>query len=366
MPASITLALILLALAAGVILWMVIEPVLHEGAHLVAGRMVGFSPYAVTIGRGALLFRRRFGSIEVRFHLIPGSGAVKLLPHMNISGWRGAAFSIAGIIVDAFLLVLLINLVDLRSPASDPGQGPFVAIFLIALVLYQAWVIAANTIPRDALVEGIKVANDGKQFLAYLRGRPSWVAQYEQSIARYDPTFRIADSWLVRSDPAAVALHNESQIDLAAGRHAEGVAKAEQVLGKVDMHPAEKAALLDGLACVAVIGGDKRFIARAEIWAREACRLFPACTTLRGTLGSVLVEASRYEEGLALLLPLTTQDNSAVDRTLAACFAAKALQACGRADEAAQMMQTAVSGGVFHEVCARVKAELAATSGREP
>src|SRR6185295_20402802 len=106
---------VVLALTAGFLIWMVVEPLLHEGAHLLAAKIVGFRPYLATIGQGPLLFRWRLGDIEVRFHMIPGSGAVRALPPVHGIAWRGATFSIAGIATDTLLLILFISLVDFTA-----------------------------------------------------------------------------------------------------------------------------------------------------------------------------------------------------------------------------------------------------------
>jgi hypothetical protein len=80
---------------------------------------------------------------------------------------------------------------------------------------------------------------------------------------------------------------------------------------------------------------------------------------VHGTLGSILVEKGDAAAGLELLMPLTSEDNSPIDRALAACYAAKALHALGRTAEASKWLQRARSHGDFKPVYSRIEAELA-------
>ena len=349
--------LFIFGLVAALIVWMAIEPMLHEAAHFLAAKMVGFSPFAVTVGKGRVLFQRRIGDVDVRVNLLPGFGMVKAVPPLRGTAWKGAIFSIAGIVCDVVLLGAFLGLAGLNAGPSDHQQNGLLNVSAASLALYQFVVIVLNASPRDVIVDGIRLANDGKQFIRFLSGG-SGVEDYERTIATYDPLFRMDQSWLVRSDPRMLALRADADLDLASGRHASAVEKIKRLLHEVIMHPAEKAALLDRLACVLVIQGDKSFLASAQDWARQAYELFPSCKTLRGTLGSVLVEAGQYAHGLELLVPLTSENNSAVDKTLAACFGAKALRALGRDAEAHNMMQVARTSGLFAEVCSRVESEL--------
>ena len=337
------------AFGLGLYFWIFIQTVLHEAAHVLVGRMVGFSPYALSVGRGPLLLDMRLAGVDIRIRALPFFGGVvrAWFPLRGIS-WRGALFAIAGIASEAMLLALTVSLAG------------FAGGFFAMLALYQVMVLLGNLIPCRVTVEGTRIPNDGAQFLAYLTGRTSvGLKAYEQNVARYDPTFRMADAWIMRGDPALMARFSSAEQQMASRNYVEAVQTYLGLVAEPGIHAAEKALILDRIACIPLIDGEKRFLADAEVWSRKAYQLFPGCKTVRGTLGSILVERGDYAAGLELLLPLTSEENSAIDRALAACFTAKALHALGRTVEAGKWIRTARSYEQFTRVCARIESELA-------
>jgi predicted Zn-dependent protease len=162
----------------------------------------------------------------------------------------------------------------------------------------------------------------------------------------------------MKGDLPMMAALSAAEAHMAAGNYAEATQKYLQLAETGSMHPAEKAIILDAMASIPVVHGDKRFLAQAEHWAKQAHALLPDCKTLRGTLGSILVEKGSCAEGMALLMPLTSEDNPAVDRVLASCYVAKALHALGDAVQAGAWMETARRAGVFPQVCSRIASEL--------
>jgi hypothetical protein len=347
------------AFVLGLYLWMLFQVMLHEAAHLFAARLVGFSPFALTVGKGPLMFHGRIGALEVRFHWLPLFGMVKARPFLEGLWWRGAVFSGAGILVDAILLVVLLKLVGLKAGAPAADQSWQENGVLVMIVVYQALIVAGTLIPSQYTSEGAKLPNDGRQVLDYLTGRTSRALDaYRTQVRRYDPGFRIDDSWLMRGDVPMLGKFWLAEQDMLARRYREATDKYLAVIGQVDMHPAEKALILDRMACIAVVDGDARFLTEAEGWARRACELLPECRTARGTFGSILVERGRLVDGLALLMPLTSEDNERIDRTLASCYIAKALHFLGRPAEAGKWIETARSLGEFPAVRSRIESAL--------
>jgi hypothetical protein len=330
----------------GLIGWVFVQVTLHEGAHLLAARLVGFSPFAVRIGAGPLLLQGRLGGVDLRVHSLPLFGVVWTRPVLNEMRWKGAAFASAGLLSDTLLLAVMLSLA---------GSSYFFAF----LALYQALIILANLVPHDFNARGTRMENDGKQLLGYLRGRrPAILDTHEKNVARYEPAFRIEHSWLMRCDIEMVRLMIDAQEDSAAGRHAEAVEKYLRVIGQPDIHPAEKVMLLDAIACIPLVHDATALLPAAEGWARQAWALYPRCRTVRGTLGAILVERERYAEGLELLMPLTGEDNPQIDRLFGSCFGAKALHRLGRSAEARSCLQTARSLGASHPLVKRIESEL--------
>jgi hypothetical protein len=347
--------------ALGLFAWVMVQVLLHESAHLLAARIVGFPAFAMTIGTGPLLLRCRLGTVELRIHALPLFGMVWTRPVLNGLAWKGALFSAAGLLSDALLLAVLLHLVGftLEDPLAAL-QGSTLDYFLAFVALYQAIIIAANLMPYDFTAHGTKMANDGKQLLGYLRGhRPATLQAHEGNVARYDPAFRLEDSWLMRCDVGILAAIADAQEDIAGGRYADGARKHVRIIGERGIHRAEKAMLLDRIACIPLLHDARALLPAAETWARQACELVPQCRTVRGTLGALLVERERYADGLALLMPLTAEENTQVDRIFASCFAAKALHRLGRAAEGRTLLKNARDCGASDQLYGRIEAEMA-------
>lgn len=351
----------LLAYAAGLYLWSFVEVLFHEAAHVLAAKIVGFSPFALIVGKGPLLFQRRIHGVDVRLHLFPFLGGLaKAKVVLDGLRWRGALFSIAGVLSDAVLFALLLRLAGFKAGAPDVGQSSAASAFFALLALYQLVTILASLVPMHVKVLGFCLPNDGRQFLDYLRGVTSRALQhYEEGVARYDPQFRIADSWLMRGDLQLINLLSAAEQDMAAGRHREAADKYVRLIEQAGAHPAEKAQLLDRIACIPVFHGDRSLLPAAEAWAKQAVALLPLCKTVRGTLGSILVEKGDCAEGVALLMPLTSEDNTPIDRVLACSYIAKAFNCLGNRIEAGKWLAAARRHGGFSEVVSRIESELA-------
>jgi hypothetical protein len=350
-----TLALVAVCLY----LWPFVQILLHETAHVVVGKLLCFSPFALTVGQGPLLLRRRIGGLDVRIHWLPYFGVVHVRLPMHGLWWRGSLFAMAGLASDAFLLVIALNLAGFKVGAPDVSQATPGAAFFAFIALYQAVIIAVNLMPMQVVVRGVPLPTDGRQILAYLTGRTSAaLAAYETNVCRYDPTFRIAQSWIMRGDFALMEAFSTAERHMSDRRYADATAKYTQMFAQHGLHHAEKALILDRMACIPIIHGERKFLAEAESWSKEARALLPNCKTVQGTLGSILVEQGRYAEGLDLLLPLTSDENATIDRALASCFAAKALHALGRTAEADTCMKAARDYGQFPQVCSRVEMEV--------
>src|SRR5712671_4295011 len=226
---------LVLAFALGLYLWMFVEVILHESAHFLVAKMVGFRPFALIIGKGPLLFQGRVGGLEVRFHWLPLFGMVRTRPSLAGLSWKGALFSIAGILSDFVLLFLMLGLAGFKAGAPDPSQMSSLHAFFAAIVLYQAVLIAANLVPASIGAEGAKIPNDGRQFLGYVSGRTAKVmGAYEHSVSRYDPSFRIADSWLMRGNLPMLAVFAAAEKDMVAGRNAEATEKYLRLIDQAE------------------------------------------------------------------------------------------------------------------------------------
>jgi Zn-dependent protease len=340
---------------------MFVEVAFHEGAHLLAAKLVGYTPFSLKVGRGPLLLGRRFCGVDVRLHLFPFVGMVH--SRMSVPGlrWRGAFFSIAGLLADFALLLVVLNLAGFKAGAPDASRTTPLDYFFALLAVYQIVVIAVNLIPMNVVIEKTTIPNDGKQFLGYLTGRTlaDWKA-YEAAVRRYDATFQLGESWILGGDQAMSFLIIRAEEDLTAGRYAEGAEKFLRLVEEPRVHPGEKAMYLDRIACIPILRGDKGLLSRAVDWARRAHELVPQSRTIQGTYGAALVENGAHAEGIRLLMPLTSEDNTPLDQTLSSCFVAKALHAQGHAVEAREWLRRARSSSEqYPAVIERIETELA-------
>lgn len=353
---------ILVTFAGGLYGWMVFAIVLHEMAHTLTARAVGFVPHLMTIGKGPRVFQRRIAGIAVTFHLFPLSGHTSA-SHPPLVGlwWRGSLFASAGLACDLVLLIFVSWLIGSGIADSNP-LVPWNS-FLVALVLCQLILILANVIPAHRRLDGAPVPNDGKQLFWYLTGRTARAIRdarnaYSQVISRYDSSFRVESSWLLQASGGALAVLFDADRDYEGRRFASAVEKYLRVLDAENLTAGERAAILDQLACIPVIHGDKNFLNRALLWAQEAHALLPDARTIRGTLGSLLVETGAYSQGIEKLMPLTSTGNEPIDRSISACYIAKAYHQLGDRDQAERWLRIGQEAGGAGDVWARIEGEL--------
>jgi uncharacterized protein HemY len=85
---------------------------------------------------------------------------------------------------------------------------------------------------------------------------------------------------------------------------------------------ASKLVLLDGIACEILYRERRDFLPSAESWARTALALSPTELSLKGTLGSILVELGRHDEAEPLLRETYEQSVSPTDQRICAFYLA--------------------------------------------
>ena len=82
------------AFGVGLYLWMFVQSLLHEVSHALVGRVVGFSPLALIVGKGPLVVRARVAGVDVRIHALPFFGGM-VQAGFPLRGlrWRGCLLS---------------------------------------------------------------------------------------------------------------------------------------------------------------------------------------------------------------------------------------------------------------------------------
>lgn len=342
--------------------WMVFSTLLHELAHVLVGQAVGFAPQGMIVGTGVLLFRRVLFGVDVRWCLNP-FGGVAFASRTPLNGlwWRGSLFAAAGPAVE--LLLGLIIGIPLYFEVVKPGSDPLWQIFLCMLAAVQLSSLANNSFPHDIRVEFGRVPNDGKSFLSYITGNRSRELEgeleaYAKAVTRYEPGFQPEDAWFLEATSAATKEYDRAEWNLRERRLDAAVEQHLRIIDGQMLSRGEKAMLLDSLAGIPVILGERGYLEEALQWVKQARELCPESATLAGTQGSLLVEAGHYREGIALLLPLTESGNAPADLAIAACYLAKAWDRLGDEKQAAYWMNLARESGGSPAVCALIEPQL--------
>ncbi len=103
--------------------------------------------------------------------------------------------------------------------------------------------------------------------------------------------------------------------------------------------------IFDQLACIPLVSGNYDYLEQGFEYGKEAYRLFPESPTLRGTYGALLVEIGDHKEANKLLLPLTTDENTQIDKTISRCMLAKLNYEDGNYQAGAEWLTKAQESG---------------------
>ncbi|HEX5138625.1 MAG TPA: hypothetical protein VFY93_16760 [Planctomycetota bacterium] len=156
---------------------MLVDTVLHEGAHALVGRLLGWRVYAVAIGAGEVSSRLRFGRAEITFHrrLLRGGHCLAAPEVGNPSPGAIALFTAAPTFLHAILAA-----VALRWASAESLGGMAAAMFVVS----NALLVPANLWPRRVADRGPDVWTDGKTLIDLCRSRDAELARWSLS-ARY-------------------------------------------------------------------------------------------------------------------------------------------------------------------------------------
>jgi tetratricopeptide (TPR) repeat protein len=187
----------------------------------------------------------------------------------------------------------------------------------------------------------------------------------------YDPAFRAEDAWTLSASAEHLALYHEASAASEAGRYKEKLEKFSRLLAEVPLHPGEEAILLDGMTAPAIFHNQLQFLPQSLQWGRRAHALLPESATLKGTYGSLLVlsgytpvagedAAANVTTGLAMLMPLTAETQTLLDRTVSLYFISIAHQLLGRTAEAQAALDQAHKLGGDNQMLRRVIGQVRA------
>ena len=132
-----------------------------------------------------------------------------------------------------------------------------------------------------------------------------------------------------------------ADLEMHAGKHDEAELVYRRLLARVKGDAAEFPGVVDGFASLALYGNLQRLFAEAESLLRGTISRWPDEHSLKGTLGSLLVEQGRIEEGRILLEDLYARSHSAIDRGICAAYLSLLAKGDGKAMEAEELRKRA-------------------------
>lgn len=333
-------------------LWFYCSILLHELSHAIMGYVVGFPPYQVIIGSGKRLFSCTFFNVAFHIHAIPFSGLTqsRRIPRQGL-WWRGALFNAAGIMAELCLLVFLCTVYIHYEFRIVP-----------LLIIFQFFSILENSLPHSKFINNIQLPNDGLKTWEFLSGKISQqlaedVAKYHSEIARYDSPAKLQEPWFLNIDQELVSLYHEASQDLSQTRYDDAIDKFLALLESDAMQVADRARILDAIASIAIVKGKNQYLDVAHDCSEQAFQLLPQAKTVQGTYACVLIEKGDLDEGIAILMKLTTEDNDPVDRSIACCYLAKAYYMKQQMTRYRYWLEYGKKIGACQGVCQRIEGE---------
>lgn len=286
---------------------------LHEGAHAVCARAVGFTVTGVRVGTGPVLYRGRFRGAVVSFHVLPFSGRTAWRPGFSdVTTTKRMVIATAGPLANLCIAAIAWGL-----RASDPYLAITAAGANLTLFLQ-------NIVPCPPRTAG-GTPNDGWQIARNLAGT-HWARTQlhrielagrcaaftgsdaaEQAIAY----LRAEISRRGQDDPDAEAMLCTYLLELGGKPAAisEGFERSSRLLEDRRAAPSLRALALNRRAFMLAVGGWPELMEEAEWTAREALRVLPGNPQIVGTLGFVLVRLGRFDEAEPMI-------NSAIRHTI--------------------------------------------------
>jgi hypothetical protein len=126
--------------------------------------------------------------------------------------------------------------------------------------------------------------------------------------------------------------------------HCGEIERAEQMcLAFVaeDIHKEQKMRVLDGFACLLLYQLSSPCLLQAERIARKSLELVPGQPTLKGTLGGVLTELSKFSEAEPLLKECLERSHAIHDQAISSFYLGWINLACGNASEGERLIKYA-------------------------
>ncbi|MDB6166283.1 MAG: hypothetical protein JWQ83_1423, partial [Lacunisphaera sp.] len=209
--------------------------------------------------------------------------------------------------------------------------------FWLCLVCFGGLHVVLNLWPGHATVGGNRLPSDGSQLLRVWTARRHRRANRARYLAAVEADKLVAAGNFADALRAVQKLQAETPdnfhwsrvimaIHTQRGAHDEALAIGRERLNQPGLSDPQKAELLDSMACVAIYHARPDLLNQAEAWANLALRCSPNALTLKGTLGGVLVDLGRVDEGLPLLREVLAKSECEIDQVICLAYLAMIAQ----------------------------------------
>jgi tetratricopeptide (TPR) repeat protein len=354
----------------------------HELCHAVVAWLTGGKVFEIRLGMGPTIWEKDIGSLLLSFGKYPFLGLC-LAAFPTRAYIRGRLFLLisAGMLFNLFMLLLF-------APSYVGSRFDAMYAFREAFVIANVWQLFLSLFPRKVGLGGVDTGVDGLKLLRILLGKLSadivhltyfaYEGLYAMKRKAYDRVIEVCEDVLALypdraflfNDVKALALLNLDQ-------HVEALALFQELLMHLETsQPIErleimdtnraltKAVLLNNVAYTTLLNSPgPEALKQAYKHAQQAFRMAPWLVFTQGTLGAVLVEMGRVEEGLKHLLGAAEYHEDAKSKATVLAHAAVGHQRLGNAEKAAALLQEAKALDASAYMVKKAQAELTMSIG---
>ena len=354
-------------------IFMLTTVIPHELGHAIAGRLLGYRVFRVTIGYGQVLFSSKFLGWEWEFRPLPIGGVAVIATSLSrFYRLRHFVMLLAGPLVNVIFIVLLFWILPKHGIFSSYGfQGvaPAFDFFLANAIL-----LVMNLWPRKITTAAGVTENDG---LALLTVPFSARKKIEERLAvyyflvsqefcrqkQYLQAVGLCEEGLERY-PDAVLLRTQLGIAyLSLNEYGKASATFAGLLAHKDIKPDQKMILLNNIAYTNLLSGRNQLIEESNRYSEEAYKNIPWVPAVNGTRGAVLVEMGRVDEGLLLLREAFDAHFEPEGKALNAAHIALGEKRRGNVEESIRYFNVARTLDPQCQLLNRVKEELGVATG---
>jgi hypothetical protein len=308
--------------------WIAI--LVHELGHLCAGWLMGLYLVEVRIGDGPKLCTFRIGGIDWHFFAVPYAGWVAGFPksanHYRI---RQLIFILGGPLAS---LILAVSVFALTFPgAFGLGTSPEMNLVTWVLTYVAILEVVWSLWPRKVRLYGMETGSDG-----FLLWQLRYAAAPVNAIA-VGLHWRASQALLSRRKEEAITLARQavnlpnlpdrfsSEILLAyvlceSGEYTEAEGIYRRLTETVKEENRRFVEVVDSFASMTLYHNLSQLYPECESLLRRAIARWPEEKTLKGTLGSILIEQRRDEEGGMLIKELYELCTGPTDLGISAAY----------------------------------------------